>query len=144
VTIGVVTLSVSLLSSVVLCPEAYIGFILQYVVDVAAIFVATLGFGFPSTCPMASRGSSSLNMASFAGVAIIAVPTFGVSLSQSLRVASRDFCWRHLRFRVGVTTLLPYVIPTLIYAKYGVLFSFWSRGIRMPSLVQVGLSVLEL
>jgi hypothetical protein len=61
---------------------------LQFVVH-----VATLGVGFPTSCPMASRGSSSLNMACFVGVA-----TFVVGLSASCLVAFLGSAaqWWHL------------------------------------------------
>jgi hypothetical protein len=56
----------------------------QFVFAVATNSVATLGVGFSTPNTTASRDSSSLIMASFSGVATIAVPTFGASLSQSL------------------------------------------------------------
>jgi hypothetical protein len=50
-------------------------------VGVVTTGVATFGVGFPTLCTVASRGSSSLNVVSFGGVATIGVPTVGVGLS---------------------------------------------------------------
>jgi hypothetical protein len=66
------------------------------------VCVATLGFGSPTSFPMASQGSSPINMASLRDVATIGVPTLGVGLWQSLHMASRGFCCFYLLFGVGV------------------------------------------
>jgi hypothetical protein len=82
-----------------------------FLVDVTTNSVAKFDVCFSASCPMISRGSSSLNMASFGGSATIGVPTLEVGFSQSWRVSSRCFCWLHLRFGVddvktGVATLV--------------------------------------
>jgi hypothetical protein len=84
----------------------------QFVADFAALSVATLGVGFPTSCPMASRGSSSLIVASCSRVARICVPTLGVGLSQSLHMVFLGFYWLHLHFGFGVA-MLGFFFPTL-------------------------------
>jgi hypothetical protein len=53
---------------------------LQFMVDFATLCVPTLGVDFLTSCSMAFRGSSSLNMP-FDGAATIGFPTLGVGLS---------------------------------------------------------------
>jgi hypothetical protein len=78
---------------------------LYFVADVATNMVATLSVGFPTSCPTAFRGSSSLNVLHFGGIATIGIPTLGAGLSKSLHTAFRRFFWLHWRFGVVVATL---------------------------------------
>jgi hypothetical protein len=81
------------------------------------VCVATLIFSSPTSCQMLSRGSSAPNVASFCGV----------SLSTSCLMASRGFSWpgfeseSSLHARRRYSGVVSDRIPTLVFAKYGVL-----------------------
>jgi hypothetical protein len=57
----------------------------RFEVGLSARIVVTLGVGFPTSCPVVSRGSPTLSMASFDGVASIGVATLGVGFQRHVQ-----------------------------------------------------------
>jgi hypothetical protein len=115
---------------------------------VATLDVATLGTGFPTSCPVASRGSPALNMASFG------VTTLGVGFPTSCPMVFRGSCvsiclvGRREEWRRDTRRRSPYFVsigvPWPIYANNAVLWrgrfsNFVFKGI--PSLTYAKYSV---
>jgi hypothetical protein len=98
---------------------------LQFLGHVAKNSFATLSVGFPTSCPMASRGWSSLNMASSGIFATIGVAILGVG------------------FQTSYHTL--YALSKLVYAKYCVLLRRLAsrRWRRFASIVPYGSRVFS-